>query len=282
MQAVLNADDLGRSIAINAAVLQAHREGVLTSASLMVTGDAVEEAVAMARVTPTLAVGLHIVVVGGRAVLPPAQIPHLVDSNGRFPDDPLRVGLHYCFSRAAQHELAWEMTAQFDRFAAWGLPLSHVDSHMHMHVHPVIFDLLLPLAEQYGARGLRLPRDDLRLALCYDRRHAGTKIAWAIILGLLCRWYAGRVRHYRMVVTERVYGVLQSGQMQEAYVEAVLRRLHVPTAELYFHPAIVPTGDSLGPNPGDLATLVSPRVRQAIQDRGLDLTTFPVLAQGGR
>lgn len=95
MQVILNADDFGRSAAINAAVMQSHREGVLTSASLMVAGDAVEEAVALARETPTLAIGLHVVVVAGRAVLPPNEIPHLVDGRGWFPRDPVRTGLRY-------------------------------------------------------------------------------------------------------------------------------------------------------------------------------------------
>src|SRR3990172_9610287 len=129
MQIILNADDFGRSSAINRAVMLAHREGVLTSASLMVSGDAFEEAVALARAT-----------------------------------------------------LALEMNAQFERFAATGLPLSHVDGHLHMHLHPTVFRLLLPLAEKYGARGLRVTRDDLRLALRYDRGRVVTKVMWAIVV----------------------------------------------------------------------------------------------------
>ena len=138
-QIITTADDFGRSPAINAAIIRAHREGILTAASLMVTGDAWQEAVQLARANPTLAVGLHLVVSNGRAVLPPTQIPHLVDASGRFPDDPLRLGLRYAFDRAAQRELAAEVAAQFARFAATGLPLSHVDGHQHLHVHPVVY-----------------------------------------------------------------------------------------------------------------------------------------------
>ncbi len=276
---ILNADDFGRSAGINAAVMRAHREGVLTSASLMVAGDAVEEAVALAQETPTLAVGLHLVVIGGRATLPPREIPHLVDSRGHFPDDAVQVGLRYFLSRTHQEELAQEMAAQFGRFTATGLPLSHVDGHFHMHVHPTVFKLLLPLAEQYGDRGLRLPRDDLRLALGYDRRHIGTKVGWAISLGLLCRWCLAHLRNHHLAVTDRVYGLMQTGQMQEAYVVSLLRRLEVPTAELYFHPSTEPVSEFLGPNPGDLATLLSPAVRQVIQERDLCLATYLTLNQ---
>lgn len=270
---ILNADDWGRSPEINAAVVKAHREGVVTSASLMVTGEAFEDAVCLARATPTLAVGLHLVVVNGRAALPHKEIPHLVDGSGRFPDDPLRVGLHYAFSRAAQAELAKEVAAQFVRFAATGLPLSHVDGHQHLHVHPVVFNLLLPLAEQHGAYGVRLPRDDLWLALRHDRDRALVKVAWAVALALICRWCAHRMRGRRLVTPRRVVGVLQSGRMHEAYVVEVLRRLRSP-AELYFHPSLAEQREALGPNRGDLATLLSPAVRQAIAVRGLRLTTY--------
>jgi hopanoid biosynthesis associated protein HpnK len=285
-QIILNADDFGRSAGINAAVMEAHRRGVLTSASLMVMGDAVEEAVILARDTPTLAVGLHVVVAAGRAALPHGQIPHIVDHSGYFPGDPFRIGLRYFFSRMAQEELSREMEAQFDRFAATGLALSHVDGHLHMHVHPTVLSLLLPLAVRYGAHGLRVPRDDYWLALGYDRHRAGINAVQAIVFGLLCRRCARSLashnstdgdKRYPLVAADRVYGLMQTGQMQEAYVLRVLRRLRVPTAELYFHPSRLPEGEPLGPNPGDLAALLSPAVRQTIQEQGLSLATYPTL-----
>lgn len=258
--------------------MRAHCEGVLTSASLMVTGEAVEEAVALARATPTLAVGLHVVLVHGRAALPPAQIPHLVNRAGEFQSDPARAGLRYFISRAAQHELACELRAQFERFAATGLPLAHVDGHLHMHVHPTIFNLLLRLAKEYGAGGIRLPRDDFWMGMKYDRRHAGTKVAWALSFGLLCRWCARRLRERPLAVTSQVYGLMQSGQMHERYVLRILRHLHAASAELYLHPSLIHEGDALGPNPGDLATLLSPAVREVLHEQGIRLTTYPLLS----
>ncbi len=273
-QIIVTADDFGRSSAINAAIIQAHHRGILTAASLMVAGDAWEEAVQLARQTPTLAVGLHLVVSGGRAVLNPSEIPHLVDPQGFFPDDPLRLGLRYAWDRTAQRELAREITAQFERFAATGLPLSHVDGHQHLHVHPAVFSLSLRLARRYCARGIRVPADDLILALRHDRRGAGAKIGWALGLGLVAGWCRRQARKNGLAVADRVYGIFQSGQMTEDYVVNVLEALKVPTAELYFHPSLTTTGETLGPNPGDLATLLSPRVRQVITAHGLRLTTY--------
>jgi hopanoid biosynthesis associated protein HpnK len=276
-QIILNADDFGRSPAINAAVRQAHRAGALTSASLMVAGDACDEAVALAHALPTLAVGLHLIISGGRAVLRPCQIPRLVDADGCFPDDPLRLGLRYTFDRVARRELAAEIAAQFERFAATGLPLSHVDGHQHLHVHPVVFSLLLPLARRYGASGVRVPADDLWLALRHDRRGIGAKIGWAVGLGLVGGWCARRARASGLAVADRVYGVLQSGQMTEGYVVKALGELQAPTAELYFHPSLESLGEVLGPNPDDLAALLSPTVRRVIGERGLRLATYAML-----
>ncbi len=278
MQIILNADDFGASDSINEAILRAHRQGVLTSTSLMVAEDGARGAVALARETPSLAVGLHVVVAGGRAVLPPERIPHIVDGNGSLPDDPLRAGLRYAFSRTAQAELAEEMEAQFERFAATGLPLSHVDSHLHMHVHPTILRLLLPLAERYGAQGLRLPRDDLRISMRFDRQRAGAKVLHAIVFGLLGRWCVRQLDGHPLKVAHRVYGLMQTGRMSERYVVGLLGCLDVPTAELYFHPSTRAEGGPTGPNPADLATLLSPAVRGIIQERGLRLATYPALA----
>jgi hopanoid biosynthesis associated protein HpnK len=257
--------------------LRAHSEGILTSTSLMVTGDAATDAVAIARRTPTLAVGLHLVLVQGRAALTYREIPHLVDASGSFSDNPLHAGLSYFFDRRARNELPLEIAAQFERFAATGLPLSHVDGHLHLHIHPTVFPLLLPLAETYGATGIRIPSDDLILALRYDRRSALTKTAWAFALGLVSRWCRGQLDGRQLLAADRVYGVMQSGQMDEAYVRRVLIQLDSPLAELYFHPATDKTEEQWGPNPVDLGTLLNPAIRQIVAQRALHLANFPQL-----
>lgn len=261
---IINADDFGRSAEINRAVLRAHREGVLNSASLMVAGEAADEAVEIARQNPGLTVGLHLVVVDGPAVLPPDRIPHLVGADGKFPNAPVTLGLRYAFSRAARKELEAEIAAQFERFASTGLPLSHVDGHQHMHMHPAVFDRMLPLAKRFGAKRIRIVRDDLRLALRHDRRSAiGKCIATAIFAAL-----ARQAMRSDLPAPKRTYGFLQSGGMTEPYVLLAIQQMP-DSAEIYFHPTDGPRLDALGPNPGDLATLVNPAVRRAIEARGL-------------
>lgn len=279
---IVAADDFGRSREVNAAVALALRAGVLTSASLMVTGGAVDEAVAIARAHPELAVGLHAVVADAAPALPPGDIPHLVDARGRLRRSAAAQGVQLALRRAARDELARELAAQFARFAATGLPLAHVDGHHHLHVHPVVLERLVPLAIAHGARGIRIPADDVVLALRHDRRRLVTKLAWAIAFGLLARHARRRLRGLPLVSCARVYGLLQSGAMDERYVLRVIASLAGAAAEIYFHPSIQARGEPLGPNATDLRALVSAAVRDGISARALRLASYATLGAEAR
>lgn len=262
---LLVADDFGRSVEINEAVIDAHRRGTLTGASLMVAGAACQHAVALARQTPTLNVGLHVVVAGGRACLSPSEIPALVDSQGQFPDSPAKAGLLYAFSARARAQLARELRAQFERFAQTGLRLAHVDGHMHMHVHPSLLRLLEPLLVEYRVPRVRLPRGELWPALRASRKRMVQKMALAGVFALLSAAAARRLHSLGIATTERTFGLLQSGEMSERYVSRVLAGLHSRSAEIYFHPTTGARLDRLGPNPGDYATLRSSRIKQLLR-----------------
>ncbi|CCW35518.1 hopanoid biosynthesis associated protein HpnK [Chthonomonas calidirosea] len=241
---ILNADDFGLSPRVNDAVLRAHTQGVLTSASLMVTEPGFHEALQIAQTHPTLGVGLHIVVSCDHALLPPKSIPHIVNSNGRFGADPLRVGLRYALSKAAQKELYHEMEAQFARFAATGLPWSHVDGHQHMHLHPAVLDPFLALCRAYNIYRIRLPFEEFFAHWRNGGDHVNLNIGAALFLRLLRR-RALRILHAVLAdndrqpsffYCDRVYGQLQSGNMHLNYVVKLLQRLEGATNEIYFHP----------------------------------------------
>src|ERR1051325_11084523 len=156
---IVNADDFGRSSSINAAVIRAHREGILTSASLMVNEPAFEEAVALARQNPKLGVGLHLTLLCGHAALGRDKIPGLINERGEFSDQPVGVGMKYFFKRELREQLREEIRAQFEKFRATGLTLDHVNGHLHLHLHPVIFRLLMEDCERFGIRRMRLTRE---------------------------------------------------------------------------------------------------------------------------
>jgi hopanoid biosynthesis associated protein HpnK len=264
MQVIVNADDFGLSKEVNAAVIRAFTEGVLTSCSLMVTGEAFDEAVLLAKKHSGLGVGLHLVTVCGRSVLSPSQIPSLVDSKSQFASSPRVAGLKYFFSRRARSELRQELSAQFEKFHATGLPFSHIDGHLHMHVHPVIFKAAVELGIRYNVKRMRVPHDDLSLALRFDPSATFKKLIHASIFGLLSGFMKGRLRAHGFLFSGRVYGLFQTGKMNEAYFLKALQALSAQSNEIYFHPALYdvhPRRRSEQPQAEvELDALTSPRV----------------------
>src|SRR5262245_21528684 len=160
-QIIVTADDFGLCEEVNDAVEIAHRHGILSAASLMVSAPAAKDAIDRALRLPSLRVGLHIVLVDGRPTLPTEKIPELVDANGAFPNDLSRAAVRWFFSPAARRQLEREIRAQFDAFHSTGLAFDHVNAHNHMHVHPTVLGIVLQLASTFGVRALRLPYEPL-------------------------------------------------------------------------------------------------------------------------
>ncbi len=284
---IINGDDFGYSEAVNRAIIQAHREGVLTSCSLMVNERAALHAVELARSNPSLAVGLHLVLVLGRAASPHREIPHITDPNGYFTNSPFRAGVHYYFSPAARRELRREMRAQFERFAATGLRFSHVDGHAHLHQHPVIFDELIRLCEEFGVRRARVVKGEMRLSLKLDRKNLPVKLALGTVYNLLGRYCERKLRRRGFVGPQKVYGLLQSGDVNEDYLIGLIRligrpgRFDAASGEIYAHPLAFDADEAAKrENPGgerELKALLSPRVRAAIEEAGIRLATYETL-----
>lgn len=276
---IINADDFGFSTGVNQAIVQAHERGILTSTSLMVTGEAAKEAIALARNHPNLAVGLHLVLVCGCSVLPHSKIPHLVDKEGNFSSDSLKAGLSYQFNRAARQELRQEIRAQLETFRASGLPLSHVDGHLHLHVHPVVLRYLVELADEFQITAIRLPLEELRMTLKLDRRDVLTKLIWWSVFGGLRRYGEGLLKAKGICCTQRVYGLLQSGCMTEDYLLGLIPQITADWVEIYSHPAIAwaeePLNGPLGAGTKELEALLSLQVRAMLAQNGFELTNYP-------
>jgi hopanoid biosynthesis associated protein HpnK len=285
----VTADDFGFSHGVNQAILRAHREGIVTSTSLMVTGDAAAEAVAIARTNPDLAIGLHLVVVSGRAALAPEEIPALVDERGLFRGGPVGIGLRYQLSRAARTQLRREIREQLVRFRETGLPLAHVDGHLHMHLHPVVLSCLVELSEEFGIPAIRVPHEELGWNLAFEPRSAARKALWSVIFGRLRRHAESRLKPAGIALCDRVYGLLQTGRVSEDYLLDLLRRLSGSTAatvELYAHPDATLPGEHLngppGAGPRELDAMLSPRVRRAVAEAGFTLAAHTAATPAGR
>ncbi|ALB41370.1 MULTISPECIES: hopanoid biosynthesis-associated protein HpnK [Nostocales] len=270
---IINADDFGFSQGVNAAIIQAHEEGVLTSTSLMVSGDAAQEAIALAKDHPQLAVGLHLVLVCGKSVLPPSQIPHLVDSQGNFSSNPTQAGLSYQFNQATRAELRLEISAQLEKFRDSGLNLAHVDGHLHLHVHPVILNILTEFAAEFQIKFIRLPSEELSKNLKIDNRNLLTKIVWSIVFGQLRRYGEGLLKANNIKFADRVYGLLQTGDMSEKYLLGLIPQIESELVEIYSHPALVNTETNNG-GEVELAALLSQEVRQLLTVKDFKLSNY--------
>jgi chitin disaccharide deacetylase len=276
---IVCADDFGRDVAVNAAVEAAYRDGILSTASLMVAAPSAADAVERARRLPGLAVGLHLVLVDGQAMLPASDIAGLVDADGRFDDNQARAGFRYFFAPGVRRLLAAEIRAQFEAFRAAGLALDHVDAHKHMQLHPTVARLIVEIGRDYGMRAVRLPAEPaaaLRRAFPQERYRGAV---YAPAVAALRR----RLRRAGLAANDHVFGIAWSGAMTEARVLGLLPHLPPGISDLYFHPATHTTPELAANMPGyrhaeELAALTSPAVRRRIAELGISLIGYGDLA----
>jgi hopanoid biosynthesis associated protein HpnK len=274
-RAIFSADDFGLSLAVNDGIERAHRDGILSTASLMVAGDAAGDAIRRSRAMPNLRVGLHLVTIEGPAVLPPAEIAMLVDGEGQFPGDQLRLGLGYAFSRTARAQLAREVAAQFHAFAASGLPLDHANAHKHMHLHPTVGRLLIEAGLGHGLRAMRIPAEPARVMTHLGARQglgARALLYWTQML-------RAQARRAGLLTNDHAFGIAWSGGMTEDRILRLIPALPSGLSEIYFHPAAGrdPLLDRLMPgydHEGEMAALLSPVVRAALMSRQIAVSTY--------
>ena len=234
---IVSADDFGLSLEVNEAIEGAHRDGILRAASLMVGAPRAADAVERAQRLPGLRVGLHLVLVNGRPLLPPEHLPDLVDADGYFPTDLAKAGVRYFFRRGAREQLEAEIRAQFDAFARTGLALDHVNAQNHMHVHPTILGLILKVGSQYGMRAVRVPREPFFASWAAARDDFGGRLANAVFLWPWLTLMKMRLRGAGLRTNDFVFGMNDSGRMTLSRVLALMRRLPRGISEMYFHPA---------------------------------------------
>ncbi|MFM0225412.1 hopanoid biosynthesis-associated protein HpnK [Paraburkholderia dipogonis] len=260
---IVTADDFGLHARVNLAVERAHRDGVLTAASLMIGAPAADDAVARARALPRLRVGLHLVLADGDAVTPRAGIAALLDEHGRFGDNMVRDGVRFFFLPHVREQLAREIRAQFEAFAQTGLTLDHVNTHKHFHLHPTVLGLILEIGREYGMKAMRLP---------FEANAPLWLRPW--IARVAARLDRGGIAHNDYVV-----GIADSGRMDEAAWLAALADLPHGVGEIYCHPAVageraLSDGMRMYRHEDELRALLSPKVAMAIRAAGVRVGGF--------
>ncbi|PRY01136.1 hopanoid biosynthesis-associated protein HpnK [Paraburkholderia sp. BL25I1N1] len=260
---IVTADDFGLHARVNLAVERAHRDGVLSAASLMIGAPAASDAVARARALPRLRVGLHLVLADGDPLAPRAAIAALLDEHGRFGDNMVRDGVRFFFLPHVRKQLAREIRAQFDAFAQTGLTLDHVNTHKHFHLHPTVLGLILEIGREYGMKAMRLPFE-------------ANAPLW------LRPWIArvkARLDRAGIAHNDYVVGIADSGRMDEAAWLAALADLPHGVGEIYCHPAVageqvLSDGMKMYRHEDELRALLSPKVAMAIRAAGVRVGGF--------
>ena len=274
---LVNADDFGRHVLINDAVIQGHMEGCITSATLMPSAAAFDDAVSKAAAHPTLGVGVHLTLIGEKPLLPPEQIPSLVDENGHLAEKYPQFMARFFKGAIRLDEVRAELAAQMQKVIASGLRVTHIDSHQHLHVLPGVIDIALELAAAHNINAVRIPSVPLSFTggySCTPGQFVGR--SGLIFLAALARRKA-RQRGFR--TPDHFYGIVAGGGLREASLLEILQKLPAGSTEIMIHPGT--DNQALAAACGwahqfeeELQTALSSQAKSLLKEQQITLASF--------
>jgi hopanoid biosynthesis associated protein HpnK len=281
-QLILNADDFGLTRGVNEGIVRAHRQGILTSATLMANSPAFDDAVAQAKAAPTLGVGCHLVLVGGTAVSPPAEIPSLVEADGKFPATLPQLVAKVSSGAVRSRDIEMELRAQIEKVRRAGIEPTHLDTHKHTHAHPKVMNALGRVAREMGIRRVRKPAEDL--AASWETQ-SGTDRSWSQLVSAAAvraasPWFQSLARKYGLRSPDHFLGLAMTGRISASVLRQLIDTLPEGTTEIMLHPGVCDddlarTGSRLQEQRQlELDALLAPEVRRAVVRNGVRLTTY--------
>ena len=233
---IINADDFGLTSGVNRAIVELHRAGVLTSTTLMARAGATEEAVRLALATPTLGVGCHVVLVDGKPASLPEQVPTLVEKQtGCFPPKLTTFLARLLTGRIRTAEIEAEAAAQIARLQEAGLRLTHIDTHKHTHMFPMVLEPVLRAARNAGIRAVRNPFEP-EWALRVTPRASFVRTAEVVALRSFGPFFRRLIARAGFVSTDGTIAVAGTGTFEADTVRALLGNLPEGAWELVTHP----------------------------------------------
>jgi chitin disaccharide deacetylase len=263
---IVNADDFGQTRGINRAVIELHKAGLLTSATLMARAAATDQAIEFARATPSLGVGCHVVLTDGEPVLPPDQIPSLINPSTKLFIPSLTVFLGRLLTgRISAEEIELETTAQIRYLQSRGIQVTHVDSHKHTHMFPGVLRPLLRGARACGIHSVRNPFEP-SWAIRATATSNFVRAAQVSILRSLQSSWRRILAEEGFATTGGSLGVSGTGTLESMTLHRILDQIRAGTWELVTHP---------GYNDADLARI--PTSLRASRD--LEREALPVLRE---
>lgn len=274
---IINADDFGLCSGANRAVERAHREGVLTSATIMAGAPTAEEAVELARKMPELGVGVHLNLLEGRAVSKDGRVGVLLDKKGEFAHSVYKLSIMSLLSRRMREAIRIELASQIQWVLDRGIKPTHLDSHKHIHIFGSIFPVVASLAADFGIKSVRWPFEPKSVCSpAWPEVGADSKLR-AFLVRNMARWAYSKGRGF--FKNTALVGIAHTGRIDNRFWEALIKSGPEGTVEVMTHP-----GYTEGLNPAktrlieqrqvELEAMCSDELKEAFAGAGIELTHY--------
>ena len=267
---IFNADDFGLSKSINAGIVTSHQQGVVRSASIMVTGVAFDEAAQFALEKKTLDLGLHLTLCEGRPVCDPADVPSLISHDGLFFENHTAFLRRYLGGKISLKEVEKEFRAQLNKAIAASLHISHLDSHQHLHALPSVFEIVLRLAKECGIPAVRRP-DELDASMSAGRP---MRTLQRIALSLACRVSKTRIAKSGIACPDQFFGFMQMGRWDERSLRAAIGMMRPGITEICCHPSSERGAESGCDFQKETETFVGEELKRILKEENVRVTSF--------
>jgi hopanoid biosynthesis associated protein HpnK len=288
---IVNADDLGWTEGVNRGIAEAHRNGIVTSASLLANGAAFASGVELARTTPALGVGVHLNLSDGEPVAEPELVTSLLNHRGELEGKPENLLLRLARRSVLLNEIEQEWDAQIRKVRDVGIEPTHLDGHRHVHMLPGLFEIALRLAKKHGIAAVRISHEEssLRAALSSGAKQKGTVVmrqgVQARGLKMLARDAREQADRAGIAAADYFCGIAQTGELTQEGVARLLEILPEGTTELMCHPGYVDpdlakSGTRLqSSRQAEVEILTNMEIRNLVASQGIRLIDYGFAAQ---
>jgi hopanoid biosynthesis associated protein HpnK len=280
---IVNADDFGFTRGVNAGIVRAFAEGIVTSTTIMANGEAFEDAVELALENPDLGVGCHLSVIGGTPVAQPDKIRSLVDGNGTLPATLTQLVIKLARRLVPTEELVNEFRAQLDRITRAGIKPTHLDTHKHSHTHPQVMAALAQVSTEFDIKSVRNPFERMLAPVRFGSFSNWAYVKQSALSAMIqpsALQFKRVVRKHGLKTPDRFFGVRMTGMLDSATIRSMIESLGEGTAELMCHPGIY--DDDLEraktrlkcERDRELEALIDPGLRALAEEHGIELINY--------
>jgi hopanoid biosynthesis associated protein HpnK len=287
---IVNADDLGWTAGVNRGIAQAHRNGIVTSSSLLANGGAFDDGVKVARVLPALGVGVHLNLSDGAPVAGSKAVPSLVDERGELSGGPEQLLLKLARRKLKLSDVEREWDAQIEKIRAAGIAPTHLDGHKHVHMLPGLFPIALKLAKKHSIAAIRISNEASPLRTALSGKNGGNSRI-ELKQGVQARGLKLLARDARKLAdksgiesADYFCGIAQTGVLTREGVLNLLESLPEGTTELMCHPGYLDedlaASDTRLQNSraAELEILTDITVRKSVASHGIRLINYSQFA----